>query len=90
MFASKHDPSRVVRPQAPVCGSQASTVHGLPSSHETAAWTQSPVIGSQESVVHGRPSSQFREGAWQPIAPSVATAHLSPRVQAFRSSHSAP
>ena len=45
--------------QPPRAGSQVSTpLHGLPSSHDTGAWTQRP--RSQRSVVHGSPSSHAR------------------------------
>src|SRR3989442_12370636 len=58
MFLSSHDPVRIVRVHAPVAGSQASSVHGLPSSQFRGVWTQSPAMGSQASVVHRWTSSQ--------------------------------
>ena len=91
MFLSLHVPSLAVRVQAPVAGSHASSVHGLPSSQSRGAWTQSPVTGSQESSVQMDPSSQTGVvPARHSTVPSGAATQRSPRVQASWSSHSVP
>src|SRR3989442_623222 len=71
MFLSSHEPVRIVRVQTPVAGSQASSVHGLPSSQFSGVWTQSPVIGSHVSAVQGLPSSQS-SGSWRQV-PAVVS-----------------
>lgn len=91
MFLSLHVPSLAVRVQAPVAGSHASSVHGLPSSQSRGALMQSPLTGSQESWVQIDPSSQACVvPARHSTEPSAAATQRSPRVQASWSSHSVP
>jgi hypothetical protein len=78
---SQTPPSTDVGTHAPVKGSQASAVHGLPSLHTTGAWTQAPVTGLQESVVHGSWSSQLLLVPRQIGLPAASTEHVSLAVQ---------
>jgi len=54
---SLQGPGLLLRTQAPIAGSQASTVQAFPSSQSIGAKPQRPVAGSQVSWVQGSPSS---------------------------------
>jgi hypothetical protein len=89
-FPSSHGPATFVRTQAPVAGSQVSSVQALPSSQPTGTAEQAPVAGSHASVVQAFPSSQTVAVPWQTMVPSVETAQASSDVQELPSSHAVP